>query len=94
MSRSFGDTLAASVGVVSEPEVGFVEVSPFDKCLLLASDGVWEFVSNQEAVDTVRPMVQKGDPKAACQALVKKARDRWRQQEETIDDITVVLLIL
>ena len=54
MSRSFGDLVAASVGVIPTPEVWERDVQlETDRFIVLASDGVWEFISNQEAVDIV-----------------------------------------
>jgi serine/threonine protein phosphatase PrpC len=47
MSRSIGDSVAAQVGVISEPEVLQVELTREHKFLILASDGVWEFISSQ-----------------------------------------------
>jgi len=48
MSRSLGDTVAHTAGVISEPEMHFLELTPADKILIWASDGLWEFMSNQE----------------------------------------------
>ena len=45
MTRSFGDQVAASVGVSCEPELSFLELFPSDKVVILASDGIWEFMS-------------------------------------------------
>lgn len=47
MSRSIGDSVAAQVGVISEPEMLQVELTSEHKFLVLASDGVWEFISSQ-----------------------------------------------
>ena len=47
MSRSFGDNISKSIGVSSEPEIIKMKLDKRDKFILLASDGVWEFVSNQ-----------------------------------------------
>lgn len=41
------------VGVSSEPDCITVELTPQDKFIVLASDGVWEFISNKEAVDMI-----------------------------------------
>ena len=46
MSRSFGDTVAASVGVTAIPEQTEFTLGPEDKVIVLASDGVWEFMEN------------------------------------------------
>jgi serine/threonine protein phosphatase PrpC len=45
---------AASVGVTAEPEVKvFSNLSPNDKILVLASDGIWDRLSNQEVMMTI-----------------------------------------
>jgi serine/threonine protein phosphatase PrpC len=41
------------VGVSSEPQHVQLELTPADKLLILASDGVWEFISSKEAVELV-----------------------------------------
>ncbi len=48
MSRSLGDTVAHTAGVLSEPEMHVVTLQPEDKILIWASDGLWEFCQNQE----------------------------------------------
>jgi serine/threonine protein phosphatase PrpC len=48
MSRSLGDGLAHSCGVISDPEIIEFEVHPDDKFIVVASDGVWEFLSNEQ----------------------------------------------
>lgn len=48
MSRSLGDYVASTVGVISEPEFFEIELKESDKFIVLASDGVWEFISNED----------------------------------------------
>ena len=48
MSRSLGDRVAHSVGVSSVPEVTEFYLSRDDKFIVIASDGVWEFLSNED----------------------------------------------
>ena len=45
MSRSFGDEVAASVGTISEPEIETFDITSDDKFIIIASDGIWEFIS-------------------------------------------------
>ena len=45
MSRSIGDTVAHSVGCSCEPDITQTILTPNDKIVLLASDGIWEFLS-------------------------------------------------
>lgn len=92
MSRSFGDLIAASVGVIPNPEIWERECTDGDKFMILASDGVWEFISNQEAVDLVAQVGAKSGPEEAVKALVDEATKRWHAEEEVVDDITAVIV--
>ena len=62
MSRSIGDDLATSLGVVADAEVLEHEIDETDACVILASDGVWEFITEQEAVDICFKQKVHGDP--------------------------------
>ena len=73
MSRSLGDKIAHSVGVSSMPEVLELMLSPDDKIIVIASDGVWEFISNDEVANTVFPFYFENQPEAAANALVRYA---------------------
>ena len=57
MARSFGDLVAASVGVSPEPEVLDFELEPDDKFIVIASDGVWEFLSNERVFSSNNPEI-------------------------------------
>lgn len=41
MTRSLGDMVAASVGVSCHPEITEYSLTPNDRFLLVATDGVW-----------------------------------------------------
>ena len=53
MSRSIGDGLAHSVGVIPDPEVKEFWLTQEDKFVVLASDGVWEFMTNFDVASLV-----------------------------------------
>lgn len=81
MGRSIGDHAVKSVGVIADPEVLEFDVDPVaDQFMIIASDGVWEFISSQEAVDIVSKHLHEGTP-AACQVLIEEAASRWRDFE-------------
>lgn len=40
--------------IIPDPEVVFVSREKEDECLILASDGLWDFITNQEACDIAR----------------------------------------
>lgn len=96
MSRCLGDIMAQQdCGLIAEPEVSVIDISPDDKVLLLCSDGVWEFITHKEAVE----LVSKFPPakaKIAAERLAKEAWDRWMHEEggSVVDDITVILVYL
>lgn len=49
MTRSIGDMAATSVGVTASPEITvFPNLTANDRILVLASDGLWDRLSNQE----------------------------------------------
>jgi len=92
MSRSLGDTIAKEAGVVSEPDLFDVEVQADDRFYVVASDGLFEFMSSQEVVDIVaKHMRPVPDPEAAIKALVAEAHKRWRLHEPVIDDTSIIV---
>ena len=94
MSRSVGDTVAHSVGCSCEPDITHTILTPNDKIILLASDGIWEFLENQQVANIVYPYFEKDAPEAAANALVSVALNQWKRQSQSIDDITVVIIFL
>lgn len=92
MSRSIGDGVAASVGVTSEPVVTSHTVEGDDLFIIWASDGVWEFISDQEAVDIVYKHSSAGKLEKGVKDLCSESSRRWRQEEDVIDDITALVL--
>lgn len=96
MSRCLGDLLGhADAGVSCEPEVVEHEITGEDHILFLCSDGVWEFITPQEAVDIVKPY-DATKAMMAADKLAKEAWDRWIREEggAVVDDITSLLVYL
>ena len=92
MSRSFGDEVAASVGTISEPEIEEYDITNDDKFIIIASDGIWEFISSQECVNFIKDFYLKKDLKGCLKFLLNESSKRWIKEEEVIDDITAVLI--
>jgi len=92
MSRSFGDECVKAHGVTSEPEVVGPNKLDFSKnpFLVIASDGVWEFIDSAWCVKAMVKKLSVESPERIVQKLAKEARRRWKQEEgEYCDDITV-----
>ena len=96
MTRSLGDLVAKSVGVTHEPELKVLtNLSKSDKFIVLASDGLWDRISNEEVTRMVAsPFYEKGDPEGAVTLLIKESAERWQREQGMIDDITVVLVFI
>lgn len=99
MARSIGDHAVKSIGVIAEPEVKIHDIdTEKDEFVIIATDGVWEFISSQEAVDIVQKhFVSKEEESCcaskACQDLIETAAAKWHQYEgDYRDDITALVV--
>ena len=92
MSRSIGDTVSQNVGVTCEPELREVDLEGDQgSFVLMCSDGVWEFIKNEEAVDLVSKF-SRATARQGAEKLAQLAWMRWlHNEEEVVDDITVVV---
>lgn len=83
VSRAFGDKSLKSL-LRSDPDVHRTNVDMNTDVLILASDGVWKVMSNQEAVDIARGIK---DPQKAAKQLAAEALKR-----DSKDDISCVVV--
>ncbi|XP_068338442.1 protein phosphatase 2C and cyclic nucleotide-binding/kinase domain-containing protein-like isoform X2 [Pyrus communis] len=88
-TRSLGDSIAETIGVVANPEIVVLELTQNNPFFVLASDGVFEFLSSQAVVDMVAKFK---DPRDACAAIVAESYKLWLQYETRTDDITVIVV--
>jgi serine/threonine protein phosphatase PrpC len=86
MSRSIGDFVAASVGCICEPgnislieEINEYELSGESKFIVIASDGVWEFLSNKRVMEIVMPFYKNNDPSGATEKLIEESVKCWKK---------------
>ena len=92
MSRSIGDFIATTLGVVPVPKFLDEKIDSDTKFIVVASDGVWEFLDNQKVADIVMPFYKNNDPDGACKALIKESTDWWNQEDVVVDDITAIVV--
>ena len=90
MSRSIGDMDAKKIGVIPNPQIVEYTINNDSKYMLICSDGVWEFISNEEAMKIGNKYYLKNDAIGLCQELYKKSVDYWMKEDECIDDITAI----
>lgn len=83
VSRAFGDKNLKS-HLRSDPDVKNAKINADTDVLILASDGIWKVMSNQDAVDIVRKIK---DPQRAAKELIAEALNR-----DSKDDISCVVV--
>lgn len=96
MTRSIGDLLLKPYGVISEPEVEKLTITNKDHYVILASDGIWEFMNNDEVIDHIETSLSSGMTiDDACEELINYSIDLWNSEsDEYCDDITVIVFKL
>lgn len=97
MARSIGDHILRQVGVICDPVVKTVPLEvKMDEFLILGSDGIWEFIGSDEAVEIIEACLRSGDgASSACKTLIDIAASRWRVVEgDYRDDITAIVVDL
>jgi serine/threonine protein phosphatase PrpC len=87
---------ATSVGVTAEPELKcFQPLTPANKFIVIASDGIWDRLSNHEVMSIIaQQFYPSRDADGACNYLVKEAADRWQIEQGMVDDITIIVAFL
>lgn len=90
----------------SEPSISTHQLQPHDQFIIFASDGLWEHLSNQEAVDIVQNNPRSGIArrlvKSALQQAAKKREMRYSDlknidrgvRRHFHDDITVIVVFI
>ncbi|KAL6901896.1 hypothetical protein ACP4OV_004772 [Aristida adscensionis] len=91
VSRGIGDAHLKQ-WIVADPDTRSLLVDQQCEFLILASDGLWDKMDNQEAVDLARPLCvsnHKASRMAACRKLAETSISRG-----STDDISVVIIQL
>ncbi|KAL0555084.1 hypothetical protein IC582_009017 [Cucumis melo] len=86
VTRSIGDD-DLKPAVTAEPEITETVLTSQDDCLVMASDGLWDVLSNSEVVDIIRDTVK--DPGMCSKRLATEAAARGSR-----DNITVIVVFL
>ena len=95
MSRSIGDYAAHEVGVTAEPEIAMYALKPAHIAIVIGSNGIFEFLSNEKIAQIIVPFHKNFACGLAANAVVTKAYQQWKlKQEKSIDDITCVVVFL
>ncbi|KAH9734403.1 putative protein phosphatase 2C 33 [Citrus sinensis] len=93
MARAFGDFCLKDFGLISVPDISYRRLTDKDEFIVLATDGIWDVLSNEEVVDIVASAPARS---SAARSLVESAVRAWRRKYPTskVDDCAVVCLFL
>jgi len=91
MARAFGDFCLKNYGVISVPEVSYHRITEKDEFIVLATDGVWDVLTNADVVSIVSKAPSEA---SAARLLVQSAHRMWRTRFPTskVDDCAAVCL--
>mmetsp|Transcript_11737 Transcript_11737/g.18816 ORF Transcript_11737/g.18816 Transcript_11737/m.18816 type:complete len:832 (-) Transcript_11737:465-2960(-) len=67
VTRAFGDLCMSSYGLISEPHFSETEIGEEDSHLVIASDGVWDYISSTKVAELVLNSRSASD---ACQIII------------------------
>jgi serine/threonine protein phosphatase PrpC len=95
MSRSVGDTLAHQLGVISTPEIIGHTITSQDKYILLGTDGLFEWLSNQALARAICESQDAGKSLSqTIDTLIQMSIQEWAKFGDQVDDITCILVNL
>jgi len=95
MSRSMCDTIAKEAGVISNAETFKHKIQTGkDQYILLATDGLWEFMPNEDINEIVLKYMDTADTNSAISELLRESNKRWQAEEPVVDDTTIILAYL
>uniref|UniRef100_A0A2P2JL21 protein-serine/threonine phosphatase n=1 Tax=Rhizophora mucronata TaxID=61149 RepID=A0A2P2JL21_RHIMU len=91
LSRAFGDYCVKDFGLISVPDVTQRRITSRDQFVILATDGVWDVISIQEAVQIVS---STPDREKSAKRLVECAVRAWNYKRRGIamDDMSAICL--
>ena len=92
MTRSIGDHVARNIGVISKPEIlQSREIERNDYAIMMGSDGVFEYLSNQRIADICWRERMKTSQEI-WKIIWTEAKDKWKTKSGWVDDITWMLI--
>ena len=94
ISRSFGDVIAHTVGVISEPEIKTFIYNGSEKFMILASHEFWKIINSEESVEIVKEFYENNmDAIGALNKLALEILKKCENENKSInEDITIIIV--
>ena len=71
MSRSIGDYETKKKGDIPNPQIIEYNINFKSKYMIICSDGIWEFINNEQAMEIGNKYYLRNDPNGLCNELTK-----------------------
>ena len=91
MSRSIGDLNGKKIGIIPNPGVIEYNLGENSRYIVVCSDGVWEFLNNENVKDIGKKYYVENNPSGYCHDLVNTSLSLWEKNDIVVDDITAVV---
>ena len=92
MSRSLGDFVSKKVGCIYTPDIIEHTIDKNSLFLIIASDGIWEFLSNQDVCKMIKPYYMLKDTESASRVIIQEAAKQWKKECSSQDDISCIVV--
>jgi len=91
LSRSLGNSIVKAIGINSIPDCSVLTLHHSFKYLIIASNGFWEVMSNEEVAKIALAI---DDCKKCVNVFFEEASQRWMSLESVVGDFVCCLLKL
>ena len=94
ITRSLGDFEAEPLGILSIPDIREFDIDEEKiKIVVIGTNGIWEFLTNDKIMDIVLGFYNYGDVEGAANKIIETAGKLWKiKNPNNIPDLTVIVL--
>lgn len=100
-TRTIGGKGGQELGVIPDPEMVVLDLHEEDEIVVLATDGIFEFLTNQGVIDICSKSLQPGQndtnapgPLDACKAVIKTSEKYFHDFSYIKDDMTCIVIFI
>ena len=90
ISRSIGDLKAKKYGVISDPGITEYDLGQSTKYIVIGSNGVWKYLNNENVKNLGKKNYLENNTSEFCHKIIDYSVFLWKQNENIIDDITII----
>ena len=90
MSRALGDFNGKNIGIIPDPKIIETNFEINIKYIVICSDGVWEFLKNEDILKLGNKYYEENKPREFCKEIYDNSVKCWQKEDMVIDDITIL----